>query len=217
MSAAAGPGGRNARTGKSRSTTAIVAPVTEEATKGLFVLLLLWFRRRELDGVLDGLVYAGLVGVGFAFVENILYLADAYDGAAGAGGVGAVAGTLVVRCLFSPFAHPLFTAFTGIGIGIAVGARGGVDPGGHRGRRAHVHGPGHAPVLGEYDDAVRLPRLNYMDLLSNNLSVMDHTAATLCSGENLPIVVFDILKPGNLRRVLQGERVGSLVWGTRLP
>jgi uridylate kinase len=62
-------------------------------------------------------------------------------------------------------------------------------------------------------DAMRLSRLNYMDLLSNNLSVMDHTAATLCSGENLPIVVFDILKPGNLRRILQGERVGSLVWG----
>jgi uridylate kinase len=64
-----------------------------------------------------------------------------------------------------------------------------------------------------YPDAVRLPRLNYMYLLSNNLSVMDHTAATLCSGENLPIVVFDILKKGNLRRILQGEEVGSLVWG----
>ena len=62
-------------------------------------------------------------------------------------------------------------------------------------------------------EAIHLPRLNYMDLLSNNLAVMDHTAATLCSGENLPIVVFDILKPGNLRRILQGERVGSLVWG----
>jgi uridylate kinase len=64
-----------------------------------------------------------------------------------------------------------------------------------------------------HPDAVRLDRLNYMDLLANDLAVMDHTAATLCSGENLPIVVFDILKPGNLRRVLQGERVGSLVWG----
>jgi uridylate kinase len=52
-----------------------------------------------------------------------------------------------------------------------------------------------------------------MDLLSNDLSVMDHTAATLCGGENLPIVVFDILKTGNLRRILQGEQVGSLVWG----
>jgi uridylate kinase len=65
-------------------------------------------------------------------------------------------------------------------------------------------------------NAVHLPRLNYMDLLSNNLAVMDHTAATLCSGENLPIVVFDILKAGNLRRILQGERVGSLVWGTAI-
>ena len=62
-------------------------------------------------------------------------------------------------------------------------------------------------------DAVRLERLTYMDLLSNDLAVMDHTAATLCSGENLPIIVFDILSPGNLRRILQGERVGSLVWG----
>ncbi len=66
----------------------------------------------------------------------------------------------------------------------------------------------------KYPDAVHMPRLRYMDLLSKNLSVMDHTAATLCSGENLPIVVFDILKPGNLRRILQGEHVGSVVWNS---
>ena len=53
---------------------AVVAPITEEGAKGLFILLLLWFRRRVIDGVLDGIVYAGLVGVGFAFTENILYL-----------------------------------------------------------------------------------------------------------------------------------------------
>ena len=63
-----------------------------------------------------------------------------------------------------------------------------------------------------HKDAVHMPRLGYMDLLSKNLAVMDHTAATLCSGENLPIVVFDILKPGNLRSILQGEHVGSVVW-----
>lgn len=63
-----------------------------------------------------------------------------------------------------------------------------------------------------YPDAVHMPRLNYMDLLSKNLAVMDHTAATLCSGEHLPIVVFDILKEGNLHRILQGKQVGSLVW-----
>jgi uridylate kinase len=61
-------------------------------------------------------------------------------------------------------------------------------------------------------DATHIPRLSYMDLLSKNLSVMDHTAATLLSGERLPIVVFDILKQGNLRQILEGERVGSLIW-----
>jgi protease PrsW len=104
---------------------AIVAPVTEEATKGLFLLLLLWWRRAELDGILDGIVYAGMVGVGFAFTENILYLGAAYDGTdgMGPGGATAITSTFVVRCLFSPFAHPLFTAFTGIGVGIAVSTR----------------------------------------------------------------------------------------------
>jgi RsiW-degrading membrane proteinase PrsW (M82 family) len=104
---------------------AVVAPITEEASKGLFLLLLLWWRRAELDGILDGLVYAGMVGIGFAFTENILYLAAAYNGTdgLGPGGVEAVTTTFVLRCVFSPFAHPLFTAFLGIAIGIAVTTR----------------------------------------------------------------------------------------------
>ena len=61
-------------------------------------------------------------------------------------------------------------------------------------------------------DAAKIERLAYLDLLSRDLAVMDHTAATLCREENLPIVVFDILRPGNLRGILRGERVGSLVW-----
>ncbi len=103
----------------------IGAPVVEEASKGLFLFLLLWWRRAELDGVLDGIVYAGMVGVGFAFTENILYLASAYDGSdnLGPGGVDALSATFVLRCLASPFAHPLFTACTGIGVGIAVTSR----------------------------------------------------------------------------------------------
>jgi RsiW-degrading membrane proteinase PrsW (M82 family) len=103
---------------------AVVAPLTEEAAKGLFILLLLWFRRNELDGILDGIVYAGMVGIGFAFTENILYLSAAYVGSAGhAGGIENAITLFVVRGVFSPFAHPLFTTFTGIGIGIAVGSR----------------------------------------------------------------------------------------------
>lgn len=107
------------------ASLAIVAPITEEASKGLFLLLLLWWRRAELDGILDGLVYAGMVGIGFAFTENILYLAAAYDGSdmMGPGGIAGITATFVVRCLLSPFAHPLFTAFTGIGIGLAVTSR----------------------------------------------------------------------------------------------
>lgn len=103
----------------------VVAPITEEASKGAFLLLLLWWRRHELDGIIDGIVYAGMIGVGFAFVENILYLAAAYNGTdgRGPGGVEDVTWTFVIRCLFSPFAHPLFTAFTGVGVGIAVLSR----------------------------------------------------------------------------------------------
>jgi RsiW-degrading membrane proteinase PrsW (M82 family) len=106
-------------------TLSIVAPVTEEATKGLFLVLLLVWRRGELDGVLDGIVYAGMVGIGFAFTENILYLAAAYNGTdgAGPGGIEELGLTFVLRCIASPFAHPLFTAFTGIGVGIAITSR----------------------------------------------------------------------------------------------
>lgn len=99
----------------------IAAPVTEEAMKGLFILLLLWFRRHELDGILDGLVYAGMVGIGFAFTENILYLSSAYLGEDGQpGGISGAVALFVVRGVFSPFAHPLFTAFIGVGVGVAV-------------------------------------------------------------------------------------------------
>ncbi len=101
----------------------VIAPVVEEAVKGAFIVGLLIFRRREFDGVVDGIVYAGLVAAGFAFTENILYIGRAFaeDGLAGqSGGVLAV---LLLRGVLSPFAHPLFTAMTGIAAGIAVANR----------------------------------------------------------------------------------------------
>ncbi|WP_218123444.1 PrsW family intramembrane metalloprotease [Quadrisphaera sp. DSM 44207] len=96
-----------------------VAPVVEEGAKGLAVLLVLLTRRREFDGVVDGIVYAGLAGIGFAFVENVLYLGRSLleEGSA------ATAVVFVVRCLFSPFAHPLFTMATGVGLGLAASRR----------------------------------------------------------------------------------------------
>ncbi len=97
----------------------VVAPVVEETFKGLAVLLIFLVRRREFDGVVDGIVYAGMAGVGFAFVENVLYLGRAL---ADSGTTGA-AFVFVLRCLVSPFAHPLFTAATGVGIGIAARSR----------------------------------------------------------------------------------------------
>jgi hypothetical protein len=66
-----------------------------------------------------------MVGIGFAFVENVLYLAAAYNGTdgLGPGGIQAVTATFVLRCLVSPLAHPLFTSFVGIGVGVAVASR----------------------------------------------------------------------------------------------
>jgi uridylate kinase len=61
--------------------------------------------------------------------------------------------------------------------------------------------------------AMKYERITYNDCISKNLRVMDMTAFTLCMENNLPIVVFDINKPGNLRRVVTGEKVGTLVAG----
>jgi uridylate kinase len=59
--------------------------------------------------------------------------------------------------------------------------------------------------------AERLPELRYQDVLNRNLRVMDMTAITLCMENHLPIVVFNIQVPGNLRRVVLGEPIGSVV------
>lgn len=99
----------------SEAAAAVVsAPVVEEAMKGLGILVAL--RRKEIDGVSDGLVYAGWVGVGFAVMEDVQYFLVASED-------GTLAATFVVRALLTPFAHPLFTAWIGLAIGLAV-ARG---------------------------------------------------------------------------------------------
>ncbi|SHI71533.1 uridylate kinase [Hymenobacter daecheongensis DSM 21074] len=59
--------------------------------------------------------------------------------------------------------------------------------------------------------AVRYPEITFDEVMEKNLSVMDMTAFTLCKENNLPIIVFDMNKPGNLQRLIDGEKVGTLV------
>jgi RsiW-degrading membrane proteinase PrsW (M82 family) len=98
-------------------STAIRAPLIEEAAKGLFLLIMMTGRRRnELNSLTDCLVYAGLVGVGFAWLEDIMYISSADS----------VAGSLVtaaMRLIMAPFAHSLFTTMTAIGVYYALHRR----------------------------------------------------------------------------------------------
>jgi protease PrsW len=93
-------------------TALLASPLTEEIAKALAILIIYLWQRDEFDGVIDGIVYAGMVGLGFAMFENFLY----YGKAAAAGKVEEV---LVLRGFLSPFSHPLFTSMTGIGLGLA--------------------------------------------------------------------------------------------------
>ncbi len=100
-----------------------VAPVVEESAKAAAILLLYLFRRRDFNGIVDGVVVAGITATGFAFTENILYLGNAFasDQSFGHSGLpSTTAATFFIRVLMSPFAHPLFTSMTGLGFGLAA-------------------------------------------------------------------------------------------------
>ena len=61
-------------------------------------------------------------------------------------------------------------------------------------------------------DATKFETITYMDVLRLGLKVMDTTAIAMCQENNLPIVIFDLNKHGNIQRVVMGEKVGSLVY-----
>ncbi|MEO6462657.1 MAG: UMP kinase [Candidatus Eisenbacteria bacterium] len=63
----------------------------------------------------------------------------------------------------------------------------------------------------KHRDAARYASITYLDVLNQGLKVMDSTAVSLCMDNKLPIVVFDVGRPGNLARVVAGEPVGTLV------
>jgi protease PrsW len=97
----------------------VSAPIVEEGLKGLAVLGVFFFLRREFDGVVDGVIYATFAALGFAAVENVIY----YGNAIKASGEDALAATFVLRGVLAPWGHPLYTSMTGIGLGIAREAR----------------------------------------------------------------------------------------------
>src|SRR6202795_1137727 len=60
-------------------------------------------------------------------------------------------------------------------------------------------------------DAVKFEQITYMEILRLGLKVMDSTAVSLCKDNNLPMIIFNMNRPGNILRVVSGEKVGSLV------
>jgi len=65
----------------------------------------------------------------------------------------------------------------------------------------------------KYPDAVKFKTLSYIDVLKKGLAVMDATATSLCMDNNLPIIIFDVGVPGNIKRVVMGEEIGTVVKG----
>lgn len=62
-----------------------------------------------------------------------------------------------------------------------------------------------------HEDAKKFETLSYLEVLKKNLRVMDSTATSLCMENNLPIVIFNINKPGNIKGVIMGEKIGTIV------
>lgn len=98
---------------------AIGGAVIAESLKGLVLLALLPSRRTEIDGAHDGVVYASMVGLGFALVANVYAYAVAWSA-----GAGAIGEEFARRGVFGPLFQALFTSMTGLGIAYAAARRG---------------------------------------------------------------------------------------------
>lgn len=96
------------------------APLFEEAAKGLGLVLLWLLARHEFDDLVDGVVYGGLIGLGFAIIQDFLY----YLGKLQEEGLCAFLTLFFIRGILSESGHPFYTALTGIGLGMARQSRG---------------------------------------------------------------------------------------------
>jgi len=62
-----------------------------------------------------------------------------------------------------------------------------------------------------HDDAVKFKKLTYMDVLKNELKIMDATAISLCMQGNIPIIIFNLFGSGNIKNVIMGSEIGTIV------
>lgn len=97
----------------------ISAPIVEETAKAMILFIFFFWKKDEFDGVIDGIVYAAMAGLGFAMTENIQYYGRAVMQAGGEG----LTVVFILRGFLAPFSHPLFTSLTGIGLGLARQSR----------------------------------------------------------------------------------------------
>ncbi|MHB8776471.1 MAG: PrsW family intramembrane metalloprotease [Anaerolineales bacterium] len=97
-------------------TTSLVAPIVEEILKGMAVAFVFLMFRKEFDSVLDGIIYGGIAGLGFAATENTLYI---FHNGYLEGGWGGLFTLVFIRVLVVGWMHAFFTAFTGIGFAIS--------------------------------------------------------------------------------------------------
>lgn len=93
----------------------LFGPLTEESIKGFAVLVIFLALRHEFDSLLDGLVYAAVVALGFAATEDVLYL----YGAAEEKGVAGMMDLFILRIVMGIWNHPFYTAFIGVGLAIS--------------------------------------------------------------------------------------------------
>lgn len=63
----------------------------------------------------------------------------------------------------------------------------------------------------EHKDAIKIDEISYLDVLNKKLNVMDTTATSLCMDNDIPIIVFDINEHGNLKKVIEGQQIGTIV------
>jgi len=98
------------------STTSIAAPIIEETLKGFAVLIVFLMFRKEFDSILDGIVYGAITAMGFAAIENVLYI---YRNGFQDGGWEGFWTLVFIRVVLVGWMHPFFTSFTGIGLAVA--------------------------------------------------------------------------------------------------